>query len=91
MIEHGFATYAVIGALVILCAFFLWAIVRYGALFYREARGPRKLSTLAGAAAVIAIIINFLVGTFTQPLPKLAPPPKATARPAAPLKQLPAP
>ncbi|WP_158811052.1 hypothetical protein [Beijerinckia sp. L45] len=62
---------------------FLYAIVRYGVMFYREARGPRNLSTLAGAAAVIAIIISIVVGTLTQPLAVLTPPP---AKKPAPVK-----
>ena len=74
------ATVTAITGLVALCAFFAWIIVQHGLLFYREATGPRKLSTLVGAAAVIAIIINILVGTFTQPAPVLTRP--ATQSPA---------
>ena len=75
----GPLAYLVVAGLVVLCAFFAWMIGRYGVMFYREARGARKLSTLAGAAAVIAIIVNILVGVFTQAPPVLTPPP---AKPA---------
>ena len=74
---------AVVAGLVVLCAFFAGIIGQHGLLFYREARGARKLSTLAGAAAVIAIIVSILVGTFTQPAPVLTPPPVKSAKPAA--------
>jgi hypothetical protein len=63
----------------VLCGFFAWAIARYGMIFYREVRGRRKLSTLAGAAAVIAIIVSIVVGTLIQPLPVLTPPPDKKA------------
>jgi len=75
-------TYGSLASLTVLCGFFAFAIVRYAAMFYREARGPRKLSTLAGAAAVIAIIVSIVVGTLIQPLAVLTPPPAKKAVPA---------
>ncbi len=76
-------TIAVIAALAVLCIFFAGIIGQHGLLFYREARSARKLSTLAGAAAVIAIIISILIGVFTQPAPVLTPPSVRIAKPAA--------
>lgn len=74
-IRHDLVTYGSLAGLAVLCGFFAFAIARYGVMFYREARGPRKLSTLAGAAAVIAIIVSIVVGTLIQPLAVLTPPP----------------
>lgn len=80
-IRHDLLTYVSLAGLAVLCGFFAWAIARYGMMFYREARGPRKLSTLAGAAAVIAIIVSIIVGTLIQPLAVLTPPPAKKAVP----------
>ncbi len=79
----GTLTSAAAIGLVGLCGFFAFIVARYGLLFYREARGARRLRTLAGAAAGIAIIVSILAGTFTQPLPALTPPPGRPAPAAA--------
>lgn len=80
-IRHDLVTYGSLAGLAVLCGVFAFA--RYGVMFYREARGQRKLSTLAGAAAVIAIIVSIVVGTLIQPLAVLTPPP---AKKPAPVK-----
>ena len=73
--RNGPLTYISLAALVPLCVFLIWTVMRYGREFHREMTGQRKLFTLVSIATKIAVIVNMLVATFMQPLPALPSPP----------------